>query len=346
MKKILCFVLLLASAALSFAISREELVFEASYAGLSFKNSTKYADLSLLKEESGLTEKEQKKLDKLSAKVSKGTEKFSQLEKADSKKAAKKKARIRKHVIDLLQREAAIYAYEDYIYKNEKTEEIPINPKTGFPEILSIPFVTFQEGAAFSMVTRIQKENQYNRSNFVWQDYLIGAYFDINTINMKPFNNMIRVSVFYPFHHTFNGMQQFAKQTILYAFDLYAGPTFQFDLWNYVYLNFSSGLHYMYQLSDEYHLNYLGVEVLGGLELPLARRWTILLDGSFTLDYPNFGTNKKIQPFDYSWQYQAHLGVRYSKKKMNKYAYIHKKINTNDGNSTAEGKKADSDSKH
>ncbi|MEE1165898.1 MAG: hypothetical protein UHP28_01935 [Treponema sp.] len=118
MKKILCFVLLLASAALSFAISREELVFQASYAGLSFKNSTKYADLSLLKEESGLTEKEQKKLDKLSAKVSKGTEKFSQLEKADSKKAAKKKARIRKHVIDLLQREAAIYAYEDYIARN------------------------------------------------------------------------------------------------------------------------------------------------------------------------------------------------------------------------------------
>ena len=65
MKKILCFVLLLASAALSFAISREELVFEASYAGLSFKNSTKYADLSMLKEESGLTEKEQKKLDYL-----------------------------------------------------------------------------------------------------------------------------------------------------------------------------------------------------------------------------------------------------------------------------------------
>ena len=27
-------------------------------------------------------------------------------------------------------------------------------------------------------------------------------------------------------------------------------------------------------------------------------------------------------PFDYSWQYQLSLGVRYSKKKPNQYSYI------------------------
>lgn len=197
---------------------------------------------------------------------------------------------------------------------------VEINEKTGFPKIKAKPFVMFNEGIAMAQVTRIQTVS--GRSNFVWQNDMIGAFFQIQTRNMKPLNSVIRTSVFYPFYNKFNGVKQFPKQTILYAFDLFAGPILETDMWKYVRLKFGLGLHYMYQLSDEYHLNYLGGGALAGLELPIEPRWTILLDGTFSFDYPNFGTNRLVQPYDYSWQYQLNLGVRYSVKGKNRYSYI------------------------
>lgn len=197
---------------------------------------------------------------------------------------------------------------------------VEINEKTGFPKIKAKPFVMFNEGIALAQVTRIQTVS--GRSNFVWQNDMIGAFFQIQTRNMKPLNSVIRTSVFYPFYNKFNEVKQFPKQTILYAFDLFAGPILETDMWKYVRLKFGLGLHYMYQLSDEYHLNYLGGGALAGLELPIEPRWTILLDGTFSFDYPNLGTNRLVQPYDYSWQYQLNLGVRYSVKGKNRYSYI------------------------
>lgn len=197
---------------------------------------------------------------------------------------------------------------------------VEINEKTGFPKIKAKPFVIFNEGIAMAQVTRIQTVS--GRSNFVWQNDMIGAFFQIQTRNMKPLNSVIRTSVFYPFYNKFNEVKQFPKQTILYAFDLFAGPILETDMWKYVRLKFGLGLHYMYQLSDEYHLNYLGGGALAGLELPIEPRWTILLDGTFSFDYPNLGTNRLVQPYDYSWQYQLNLGVRYSVKGKNRYSYI------------------------
>ena len=75
----------------------------------------------------------------------------------------------------------------------------------------------------------------------------------------------------------------------------------------------------MYQLSDEYHLFYFGAGGIAGVEIPLAKRWTIILDGSFTLDYPNWGGNRLMLPFDWGWQWQTSLGVRYSKKLPNRF---------------------------
>ena len=198
-----------------------------------------------------------------------------------------------------------------------------LDPRTGFPKITAKPFVMFDEGLSFALVTRILK--QEGRSNFVWQDYLIGAHVAMMTENIKPFDLMLRVTAFYPFYHTFNGMQQYPKQTILYAFDLFSGPVIQANMWNYVRINLSAGLHYMYQLTDEYHLHYLGLGLFAGLELPVAWHWTILLDGTAALDYPNLGTNGTMQPYDYAWQYHINLGVRYSKKGANQYSYIHSK---------------------
>lgn len=197
---------------------------------------------------------------------------------------------------------------------------VEINEKTGFPKIKAKPFIMFNEGVAAAQVTRIQTLS--GRSNFVWKNDFIGAFFQIQTRNMKPLNSIIRTSVFYPYFNTFNEVKQFPKQTILYAFDLFAGPILETDMWKYVRLKFGLGLHYMYQLTDEYHLNYLGGGALAGLELPVEPRWSVLLDGTFSFDYPNFGTNSLVQPYDYAWQYQLNLGVRYSVKGKNKYSYI------------------------
>ena len=195
-----------------------------------------------------------------------------------------------------------------------------INPKTGFPEITDKPFVVCNGGVSLAQLTRIEKQTE--RSNFVRENYLAGAYLEMQTENMKPVNSIIKISAFYPFYNTLNGMQQNSKQVILYAFDLFAGPIFQADMWNYVHINFATGLHYMYQLTDEYHMNYLGLGFAAGLGLPIASRLTFLVNGFLSADYPNFGTNKTVQPFDIAWQYRVDLGLRYSKKKTNKYSYI------------------------
>ena len=61
----------------------------------------------------------------------------------------------------------------------------------------------------------------------------------------------------------------------------------------------------MYQISDEYHLNYPGGGTSADIELPVALYWSILNNGTITLNYANSGTNKDIQNFDISYQYQA-----------------------------------------
>jgi len=202
---------------------------------------------------------------------------------------------------------------------------IDINPETGFPVIKAKPYVMFNEGAAFSSITRIIYQKDYNRSNFVWQNYLVGLYCEMQTGNMKPVDSLARIAVYYPFAHTFNGMDQPAKQPILYAFDAYYGPLFQTDMWKYVRINFSLGPHILYELSDEYHHLEAGGAVLIGIELPVATYWTIINNGMLSLDYGNLGSNRVIQPYDLVWNYQIELGVRFSLKGANTYAYIRQK---------------------
>lgn len=194
------------------------------------------------------------------------------------------------------------------------------DPKTGFPVINPKPYVIFNEGVACGQITRIIKQEE--RSNFVWQDYLLGAYCGIQTKNMQPCNSIVRFAAYYPFYYTFNGMQQYQLQTVLYAFDLFAAPLFEADMWKYVRINFAPGIHFLYQLSDRYHYANLGLGAMLGLELPLAYHWTILLNGIASADYGNLGTNKRITPYDYCWEYQLELGVRYSRKSPNTFSYI------------------------
>ena len=203
-------------------------------------------------------------------------------------------------------------------------DSVELNPKTQFPAIKKKPFIIFNEGVTVSQVTRLIKQDNYNRSNFVWQNYLVGLYCEAQTENIKPVDSLLRIAVYYPFKHTFNGMDQKATQPILYAFDAYYGPFFQTDMWKYIYINFSFGPHFLYELSDEYHHIQLGGAVLLGLELPLLKRWTVINNGIFAVDYGNIGSNRAIAPYDFVWQYQLELGWRYSKRKQNRYTYIRK----------------------
>ncbi|MGI5070674.1 hypothetical protein [Treponema pectinovorum] len=172
-------------------------------------------------------------------------------------------------------------------------------------------YLQFDEGFSLLSVTRIQKESR--RSNFVWSDAMIGAFFSVKTKNLPFLDVNLRLQALYPFQHQFNGMEQFSKQTILYAFDGFLGPYFKWNLFKHYNFSVTPGLHYMYQLSDEYHYSYVGAGGIFGVEFPVTKKWTIILDGTFTWDNANVGSNKNVQPYDYSWQWGSSIGVRYSR---------------------------------
>ena len=75
---------------------------------------------------------------------------------------------------------------------NGKDDTVEINEKTGFPEIEKVPFVVWQEGLTGCLGTRIIKKS--DRSNFVWQEYMAGAFFGFKTRNMEPINKIGRAS--------------------------------------------------------------------------------------------------------------------------------------------------------
>lgn len=200
----------------------------------------------------------------------------------------------------------------------EASEEL--DPVTGFPVIKEKPYVMFDWGAAVNFNTRLKFQEK--RSNFVMQDMMVGAYFTMETVNIKPLDSITRIAAYYPLSGTFNGVPQVSAQVLLYSFDLIFAPLFRLDMWNYVGINIAPGLHFMYQLTDEFHYMQLGAAVLAGIELPVFERWTFLVNGVFALDYPNLGSNKDMFPISLAWDYQISIGARYSKKGANKYSYV------------------------
>lgn len=208
---------------------------------------------------------------------------------------------------------------------NEISSE-ELNPITGFPTIKDKPFVVFDYGVTTSWVNRVIFQEAYERSNFNFQDNLLGAYISMQTKNMQPLNSMIRVAGYYPLSFTFNNVPQVSKAVLRGAADLFAGILFELDMWNYLRITLSPGLHAYYQYSDRFHYVHLGAAGLANIELPIAKYLTIKIDGIASLDYPNLGSNKNIEIYDICWQYQIDLGFRYSKKSKNKYNYLKQEI--------------------
>ena len=180
--------------------------------------------------------------------------------------------------------------------------------------------LTFDEGLSYAQVTRIEKLE--DRSNFVRENMMAGAYFSMQTHGLPDFNFQLDISAYYPFYQAFNGMKQKTKNILNYALDGYLSTYYVYKKIKYINLTGSIGMHYMYQLTDEWHMHYLGLGGTLGLELPVSSRWTIVNRNFFAYDNANLGKNKTIQPFRASYQYHINLGVRYSRRVLNEYSYV------------------------
>ena len=207
-----------------------------------------------------------------------------------------------------------------FISAQENQISESLDPVTGFPEITYKPYCAVNWGASLAFVTRIQKQTE--RSNFVLKDKMAGAFVELQTGNMKPVNSLLRLSAFYPYSTKFNDVPQAFKQTLTYGVDIFYAPIMETDMWHYIRIKFGPGLHFLYQLTDDWNYIHLGGGALLGIELPLSKGWTVLMDGIATYDYANLGSNRKMMHIDYSWDYQIEIGARYSKKMKNNYSYI------------------------
>lgn len=178
-------------------------------------------------------------------------------------------------------------------------------------------------GLSYAQVTRIQ--NNTTRSNFVWQDTMIGAFYSIQTANL-PVNFVAKVDVFYPIAISFNSVPQVSKQVLVYAFDFNAGPIWTFPIGKIAKLNLAPVIDFRYQLDDNFHHFDLGAGFIAGFDFPISHFFTISLNGGFAYDFGNLGTNANVRNYNQVWSYNAQLGFRISKKKPNDFYYIGYKI--------------------
>ncbi|MDR1239886.1 MAG: hypothetical protein LBK27_07215 [Treponema sp.] len=182
------------------------------------------------------------------------------------------------------------------------------------------PFIVYHEGLSASWLTRIIK--QTGRSNFVYEDFLAGLYFGMALTNVKYVTPAIRLTAYYPLRSTFNKYPQASKTPLHYGADFFGGAAFQIDQLEYVRISLTPGLHLFFLNSDRWNYLNLGIAGRAGVELPLTRGWTILINGIASLDNGNLGGNWRMEPFDVAYQYQVDFGVRYSRKLSNAVPWI------------------------
>lgn len=183
--------------------------------------------------------------------------------------------------------------------------------------------IIFDEGVSYSQVTRIEKME--NRSNFVRENMMIGAYFSAQTTGLPLVDFELDIGAYYPFYQAFNGMKQNPKNMLNYSLDAFFGIQKSFKQLKYIYINTALGMHYMYQLTDEYHMHYVGIGAELGCEWPLTQNWTLINRNFVSYDNANLGSNKNVQPFDASYHYSIDLGVRYTKRVQNAFPYFKSK---------------------
>lgn len=181
-------------------------------------------------------------------------------------------------------------------------------------------------GASWASITRIQKKD--NVSNFVWNDKMIGAFYEVQSHDLLTFSDLIainftgRLAVYYPYNYTFRKVPQMPTQVLLYAFDVFTAPVLTLNFHDRVRIDLEFGLHLLYQLNDMWHYFHIGPGAKLDVEFPVSPRWTVLLGGMFSWDNGNYGNNGTQRPFDYTWEYQVQIGARCSMSYLNRNSYI------------------------
>lgn len=216
----------------------------------------------------------------------------------------------------------ALFALTAGLFAQEtETPEEQNVPSVNKYTIDGAPFrFVFEEGVSYAQVTRVEK--QTGRSNFVRENMMAGAYFNFHTVNLSRIDFTQQISAYYPFYNAFNGMRQYSKNILNYAVDSFTGVTKTYERFPGVKFNGAMGLHYMFQLTDEWPMHYIGFGVQGGFLLPISKNFSIVNNYFISFDNANIGPNSLMQPFTISYQYHADLGVRFSKRTPNSYCYI------------------------
>ena len=180
------------------------------------------------------------------------------------------------------------------------------------PDKTNRKFVTFNYGVSASWLTRIIK--QTGRSNFVFRDFLPGVYLNTELQNVRYILPSLRVTAYYPLLSTFNDMPQKQKTPLHFGLDFFTGIRFKFD-WKILRLSTGPGLHMFYMTADRWNYFNMGIAAALGVELAISAGWALIIDGFASFDSGNLGKNRQMEPFDITYQYQAAVGARYSKKK-------------------------------
>jgi hypothetical protein len=177
-------------------------------------------------------------------------------------------------------------------------------------------FVTFSYGAVASWLTRII--DQTGRSNFVFRDFLPGLYFGAELRNIKYITPIVRLTACYPLVSSFNHVPQKPNSPLHFGIDFLTGLRFEFNIKEIIRLHVGPALHMFFLNAERWNYFNLGAAAVAGVEVPLTPRWTLLIDGIASLDSGNLGANRMMEPFDKTFQYQAGVGCRYSKRMQNK----------------------------
>ncbi len=209
---------------------------------------------------------------------------------------------------------AAVKAYLDKRHADRTEARKEYAQQVELPEFK----IVYEYGIEGIDVTRIIVQN--DRSNYVFKDTLAGAYFLVKTDCFTPINPLIKVSALMGMGNTFNDAS-YKTSTFNYGVDGFLGLDYKISFWDYLFLNLTPGVHALYQNADRFDYINLGVGGYASAELPVGYEWTVVVGGQITYDWGNYGTNKLLETYDAVWQTSFDLGIRYSKKNVNKYNY-------------------------
>ena len=186
-------------------------------------------------------------------------------------------------------------------------------------------FVTFSYGASASWLTRIIYQTE--RSNFVFRNFLPGLYFTIEMQNVPYVTPEARITAYYPAVSSFNKMRFKLNTPLHFGIDFYTGVRLETG-WGFFKINGGLGLHMLFLSSDRWNYFNLGAAAVAGISFALSPRWTLLIDGFASIDSGNLGANRRMEPFNLTYQFQTSIGVRYSKRMINNSTLFRRRNNS------------------